>query len=127
MGVVAQPLTADRGGIRVRPVEILELGAVDRRRPAGAALVDDEQVAPVQQRVHELEVGRDRAARRVAGAALMCEDRAEHLLALVARREEDVTDPELAAHLAGRVPGSPQLAALGARPEPRAGPAVEPV
>ena len=59
-----------------RVVAVLEGFAVQGRRPAGAAIVDEEQIPVIHDRREQVEVRVLRAGRREAGPALDRDDRA---------------------------------------------------
>ena len=99
--------------VRLAGAEPLQRLAVDDLGGAGAAVVDQQQVAPPEQRLEELEVGVARAGARVPGAALLGDDRAQHP-ARAAGRVPLQADPDGARRRVAVVEGHRQVPAPGA-------------
>ncbi len=76
----------------------LDAGAIDRAGRAGAALVDDQDVAAIAQLLENVEVRIARAGRGVTRAAFLRQDRAERGAALVFTGVVLEADGDLAAH-----------------------------
>ena len=94
-GVAHLLRTVARGGDRV--VALLQRAAAQRRRPARAAVVDEQEVAVVHDRREQREVRVARAGRREAGAAFDRDDRALGLRAHVGAGVQLDADRELVA------------------------------
>ena len=94
-------------------MQALQSGAVDRLAHAGAALVDQQEVAPLHQRPVHVGVRARRARRAVAGATFVRDEGAEHGVLVVAGGHEGEADLDLAGDRTGAVPWLRQMAAQG--------------